>query len=696
MIKNEPSAEVRHWLGEIADAKKREKNFRKNGREVIEIYAGDKPDEIPFNILYSNVETLLPALFSQVPKPVVQRRFKDEDPMGKAASLAAQRMLEYLCDTNVEGYETFETSMSSGVLDALLPGRGVTAIRYDANVTDTAVEWEQICTDSRKWDSIYFGFARKWSKVPWIAYEEYVDKDEAERLFGTEIAAKIEYTDADKDDDEDDKVADNDDEGGRKTALVYQIWDRAGGNKVRYISAHYTEGYLKSEDDPYGITGFFNCPRPLQFLARSNDMMPVAPYQLYRNQAEELNNITRRITKIITALKVRGVYDGALGGEVEKILESADLSMTPTDNGATLATQGGIDKAIWLWPIDKLITVLQQLVQAREIAKRVIYEITGVSDIVRGQSVASETLGAQKIKEAWGTMRLKRLQKETQRYSRDTLRIMLEVAAKKLSVSTWAKATGLPFSTAEQKMQAQQLIQAAQMTGQQPDPQALQIIQSPGWDDVLSVLRDNMQRAYRIDIETNSTIDVEATEDQKNISEVMQAIAQFLHGVGPLIESGTMPFGAAQAMLLTIVRRFRFGTEVEDEIKAMQPPKPKDDGSATTVQADAQLKQIDVQMKQMDMAAAQRANAAAQQQVAADMDLAQMKREVEMEQLAFERETAREAHQMRLFEMRAKAQLNELITASKIRVAQVTAVTKERAAQLAAEAKEEGGDPDVV
>lgn len=685
MTKNEPSTEVRHWLGEITDAKRREKDFRKNGREVIEIYAGDKPDEIPFNILYSNVETLLPALFSQVPKPVVQRRFKDEDPMGKAASLAAQRMLEYLCDTNVEGYETFETSMSSGVLDGLLPGRGVTAIRYDASVTDTEVKWEQICTDSRKWDSIYFGFARKWSKVPWIAYEEYVDKDEAERLFGAEIAAKIQYTDADKgEDDEDDKVADNDDEGGRKTALVYQIWDRAGGNKVHYISAHYTDGYLKSEDDPYGITGFFNCPRPLQFLARSNDMMPVAPYQLYRNQAEELNNITRRITKIITALKVRGVYDGALGTEVEKILESADLSMTPTDNGATLATQGGIDKAIWLWPIDKLITVLQQLVQAREVAKRVIYEITGVSDIVRGQSVASETLGAQKIKEAWGTMRLKRLQKETQRYSRDTLRIMLEVAAKKLSVSTWAKATGLPFSTAEQKMQAQQLIQAAQMTGQQPDPQALQIIQAPGWDDVLGVLRDNMQRAYRIDIETNSTIDVEATEDQKNISEVMQAIAQFLHGVGPLIESGTMPFGAARAMLLTIVRRFRFGTEVEDEIKAMQPPKPKDDGSG----ADAQLKQIDVQMKQMDVAAAQRTDVAAQQQQAADIQMAQAKREAEMEQLAFEREMAREAHAMQMAEMRAKAQLNELITASKIRVAQVTAATKERAAQLAAETNE--------
>jgi hypothetical protein len=266
---------------------------------------------------------------------------------------------------------------------------------------------------------------------------------------------------------------------------------------------------------------------------------------------------------------------------------------------------------------------------------------------------------------------------------------MLEVAANKLSVNTWAKATGLPFSTAEQKMQAQQLITAAQLSGQQPDPQAMQVIQAPGWDDVLGLLRNDMQRAYRIDIETNSTIDVEATEDQKNISEVMQAIAQFLHGVGPLIESGTMPFGAAQAMLLTIVRRFRFGTEVEDEIKNMQPPKPKDDGSAAAAQADAQMKQIDVQMKQMDMAAAQRADQAAQQQAGVDAQIATAKQQAEMQQLQFEREMAAEAHQFAIAEMRAKAQLNELITASKIKVAAATAMQKERDATLAAEAAEE-------
>jgi len=669
----QPSAEVRHWLNEIKDAKKREKDFRKNGAEVIKIYSGEKPDDIPFNILYSNTETLLPALFSQTPRPVVQRRFKDDDPIGKASALAAQRMLEYLCDTNVEGYESFELSMTSATVDSLLPGRGITGIKYDAEVeggdsddeddAPAAVKWEQVCTDSRKWDTVHFGYAKKWSKVPWIAYEEFVDEDEAERLFGEKIAAKIQYTADEQDDDEDDeqKTSTDDEESGRKVALIYQIWDRAGGKKIRYISPQYADGYLKEDDDPYEITGFFNCPRPLQFLVKSNDLLPVAPYQLYKNQAEELNDLTRRINKVVRAIKVRGLYDGALGGDIAKMLESPDLEMVPTDNAATLGQAGGLDKMIWLWPIEKLVAVLQQLLLAREAAKRTIYEITGVSDIVRGQSVASETLGAQKIKEAWGTMRLKRMQKETQRYARDLMRIMIEVAANKLSVKTWAQATGLPFVTGEQKAQAQALIQAATLSGVQPDLQALQIMQSPAWDDVLTLLRNDMQRAYRIDIETNSTIDVEATEDQKNISEVMQAIAQFLHGIGPLVESGTMPFGVAQTMLLTIVRRFRFGTEVEDQIKSMQAPQPKDDGG----KADAAAKQQEMQQKQQEGAIA--------------LQVATATAEAEMERLTLEREMAREEHTFKMAEMRAKVQLTEIVTASKLRIAEATAAQKEQA-----------------
>lgn len=379
--KKEPASEVQYWLSEIASAKRREKDFRKDGQEVIEIYSGEKSDQIPFNILYSNTETLLPALFSQTPRPVVQRRFKDDDQIGRAASTAAQRMLEFLCDTNVEGYETFEQSMRSATLDGLLPGRGVSVVKYDAEILEgedietPVVKWEQVCTESKKWDRVYFGFARKWSKVPWVAYEEYLDKEEAERMFGKEVANKINYTIGEEEDEEEEGTGtggrdDADREyGERKTALVYQIWDKSGGKVIRYVSPQYADGFLAVQDDPLKLTGFFNCPRPIQFIEKTSDLTPTAMYKLYENQARELNNITRRIQKVVSAIKVRGVYDGSLGSELESVLNEDDNALIPTDKASSLAAEKGLDNAIWFMPFDKLITVLQQLIVAREQAQ---------------------------------------------------------------------------------------------------------------------------------------------------------------------------------------------------------------------------------------------------------------------------------------------------------------------------------------
>lgn len=560
---------INDWLDEIKEAKKREKSYRKDGKKILEIYGGEELS--PFNILYSNTETLLPALFSQAPRPVVQRRFKDDDPMGKVVSEAAQRMLEYLIDTDVDGYDPFQESMVDATLDGLLPGRGTTSVKYDATITGDVVEYETVCTDTRKWDRVYFGYATKWSNVPWVAYEEYLDKKEfKEKGFSTK---GLKFTENEEPENEEEtKNKEHKDQGKRKTILVYQIWDKSD-KQIKWITPQDKDKYLSIEDDPLGLTGFFNCPKPIQFIRKSNDLIPVALYTIYENQAEELNRIQTRLNRVINAIKVRGVYDGALGSEIENVLKEDDNALLPTDQSALLG-QGGLDKAIWFMPVGELIGVAQQLMQARESAKRVIYEITGISDIVRGQSMASETLGAQKIKESWGTMRLKRLQKEAQRYACDTMRLMLDIAVKKFSEKTWAKMTGLPFATTEQREQAQKYILIAQQTGQQPDPKAVQVMQQPFWGDILKVLKDNYSRSYRVDIETNSTLDVEATEDKELVGEFMNAMAQLLNGMAPMVENKSLPFAAFKSIMLGVTRRYRFGREVEDELKAMQEPQP--------------------------------------------------------------------------------------------------------------------------
>jgi len=672
----EPSDIVRYWVNEITQARKREKDWRKDGQDILDIYSAKH--ETPFNILFSNTETLLPALYSAVPRPVVTRRFKDADPLGKAAADAAQRVLSFLLDTNTEGYETFDEAMRMATLDALLPGRGVTVVKFDAQIREDETKEDETsedageasmpytsgelaCLDTRAWDRVYFGYAKKWSKVPWIAYEEYLDKEEATKLFGEKIVEDLTFSagDVPEDNDYQRSAKDEQNKGDRKTACFYQIWDKDGGKKVRYISPNYKEGYLRVDDDPLELTGFFNCPRPLQFIEKSNDLRPTPMYALYKNQARELNRLTQRIHNITEAIKARGVYSSDMGETLGNILKGDDNTLVPAENSSTLAFEKGIGNAIWMWPVETLIQVLIQLYQAREKCKVVIYEITGIADIMRGASSASETLGAQQIKQSWGTLRLKRLQREIQRYSRDLLRMMLEIAATKFSEDTWAKMTWLPYTTTMVAQQLAQIAFAAQQSGQPLDPQTQAAMRQPKWADVLGMLRDDTQRAYRVDIETNSTIAPEASEDQQQITEMMTAMGQFLNGVAPLVAKGVMPFQIAQSMLLAISRRFQFGTEVEGFIQQMaEPPKedPAKNAEAMKQQAEMQLEQARLQFETQKFQA--------EFQQTTQVELGKHQREVEAakqsQMLAMETLRLQHEHEMHKLEAERRLKLSEL------------------------------------
>lgn len=589
----EPSTideKVRRWVEEIDLSREREKEWRKDGREAEDLYeAVKKGDEDSFNVLYSNTETLAPSLYGAMPRPVVQRRFRDDDPLGKAVSMAGQRLLEFLLDTNSEEYESFDESIKEAVLDALLPGRGLTEFVYHAEVADleagSRLMAECVYARSFVWNRLFHAYAKKWSDVQWVALELYLDKTAVEKEFGSAIAAKMKYTyegDANKDKKDEGKTIEE--KTKIRTACIYKIWDKKN-KEIVWVSPNHPTDILRTDEDELKLTGFYPFPKPLRFMRKSNNLMPTTLYRLYRTQAKELNTISLRLIHLLKACKVRGVYDSTIG-EIEDVMKAEENALLPAENVAAIQNTKGLEGAIWLVPIDKIIQVIKELYLAREQCKQVIYEITGISDIIRGQTKASETLGAQKIKETWVTLRLKNMQKEVQRYVRDALRIMLEISAKRFQESTWAAMTGLPFTTTADYQHAQALLAGVQQnaagTGQPPQipPELQQKLAAPQWSQVLQAMKDDLTRQYKVDIETNSTLDVEADEDKQMIADLMNAIAQFLNGVAPLVQEGILPFQAAQAMLLAITRKFRFGTEIEDYIKAMQAPQKQDDGKA--------------------------------------------------------------------------------------------------------------------
>lgn len=670
-----PDEILRRWSSELEAAKTREEQYRKDGERILGIYDGSKSDETPFNILFSNTETLLPAIYSAIPRPVVDRRFKDADPLGKASATAATRLLTYLVDTNVDGYETVDEGLTAATLNALLQGRGESRVKYDAELLDLPASasvsedededepgeapqyaaTEVICLDSTQWDRVLYGYARKWSKVPWIAYEEYVDKPEAIRLFGQTMADRLTFRRESMTGETDRKSQKEDQhQGERNVAKIYQIWDKDGGRIVRYFSEQVKDAWLKEVEDPLQLSGFFNCPRPIQFIRKTHSLVPTAPYLVYESQANELNQLTRRIKNVARAIKAKGVYDGGLGPDIKKLLEADDNEFVPAETPSSLAAEKGFQNAIWFMPIEQLIVVLTQLYQAREACKQTIFEITGISDILRGATQASETATAQTIKNQWGTLRLKRSQKEVARYARDVLRLMLELAATKFSEETWAKMTGLPYLLTTQAQQLQTQMQAMQVGPPSPQAQAQlqqvqQQLQQPQWGQVLALLRDDLLRSYKIDIETNSTVEPEATEDQKQISELFTAIGQFLNGVGPLVAKGVLPFEVAQTMLLTITRRFRFGTEIEEQIQQMKPPAPEDNGEQGAAQQQAlqdqqklmqQQMQLQQQSQELDLKAKTMEAEKALLEKKIDLELREIQLQAEQDKFTLEKQSA--------------------------------------------------------
>ena len=632
---------VQIWLAEIQSALRREKAFRKVGKRVVKLYEAGASSEAeaaqtPFNILYSNTDTLLPALYNAVPRPVVQRRYKDESPLGKEAAKVGQRLLEFQLEASDPEYESFDDLMQLSVLQALVPGRGVVQFKYEASfeketslddadtigqdaeefdeieASETAtgdpsaphqfesVSGEDVVAEGCPWDYFIHGYARTWKEVPWAAFRYDMTKEELVKNFG-EIAAAIEI-----EADENDSEPSFDGENKRRlpSVEVWKIWDKSS-KKVLFVSECYRDGFLKEVDDPLGLSGFFPFPEPLTFFPKLSSLTPTALYVQYESQAEELNTVTTRIKSLTKAMKIRGGYDSTIQ-EVERILTSDDNTLIPLENIAALGDQRGIDKAVFFIPIEKYFPVLQQLLVQRQAIKQVIYEITGVSDILRGASVASETATAQNIKNQWGTLRLKRMQKRVARYACDCLRLILEISVKHFSVETIRQMTGLPYPTRAEQQQARAAMQELQLAGAasgqpvQPPPELTKVLGTPTWEDILEVLRNDLQRAYKIDIQTNSTVDAEATEDKANIAEFMNALAQFFNAIAPAVQAGALPFEAAKTLLLAIVRRFRFGPEVEDELLKMVPPQPQgqgDDGAAEAAKLELQAKQQELQLK---------------------------------------------------------------------------------------------------
>ena len=600
------------WYNTIAQYDKSFREWEARVPRIIKRYRDDSRTRnnpnARFNILWSNVQTIRPAIFARLPRPDVSRRFRDNDPIGRVASMMLERALEY----EVEHYHDYKSAMDNAVLDRLLGGRGTAWVRYEPHIvaeqsatrdglagqdvgngvqitedadeaeTENAelvesqerIEYECAPVDYVHWRDFGHTVGRTWEEVTAVWRKVYMSRQALIDRFGDEVGGKIPLdTKPDSD-----KWATKQMVAEHFQACIYEIWDKEQG-KVFWISKSMGE-ILDEKDDPLQLEGFFPCPKPMYATLTTDSLEPVPDFVLYQDQAKQLDTLADRIDGFINALKVRGVYDASEPSLARLFSEGENNTLIPVKNWAAFAEKQGMKGAIDLVDITPIAQALTMSYQAMEQVKGQIYEIMGIADIQRGQTDPNETLGAQIIKSNNAAGRLKTRQHAVVDFATELLSIKAQIICKHFTDDTIVKISG----AMQLSPQDQQLV-----------PQAL------------ALLKDEPAKNFRIEVTSDSMIYQDEQQEKQDRVEFLSALSQFMNQALPVATQAPELTPLLMEMLKFGVTAFKAGKGMEglidetadnfrNKAKAMEgQPKPPP--------VEIQKLQLQMQGKQAEMQA---------------------------------------------------------------------------------------------
>lgn len=618
------------WLKLINEAEKTFAEYHDKADNIEKLYADLKSmsasnGEREMKIFWANLEVLKPSIYARPPVPVVTPKFKSRKPLPRAAADVLERCL--LASFDMEHVD----EPLKGVRDDLaIVGRGVLWLRDDGDEESgvEAVRYEHV----ERRDFVHSP-SRKWSEVEWVAKRSWLSKDKGKKRFpDTWDSVNLK--------ERKDPASDGSDV--EKQGEVWELWHKDKGVVV-WVSPNQKEDsdVLDIRLPHINLQGFWPCPKPAYGTLEPHTLKPVPDFVYYRDQIKEINELTERISALSDGLKLRGFYaagNGDLSSAVQAAMKAQQNNaiLIPVANMSAMGTASLKDSVVWLpvadvaMTIEKCIALRQQLIQD-------VYQITGISDIMRGSTDASETLGAQQLKSQYGNVRIRDRQEAMISLALSMTEIAAEIMAENFSAETlkaMSQVDDIP-SAEDVQMQIQQIMaqvqqamsdpQAMAMAQQQPE-QAQQLLQQAQgqieqlqqtitFDAVVGLLKEQKVRPFVLDIETNSTIQPDEQADKQMRTEAMAALGQFMAQALPLVQAQpeTGPFVAGT--LKWVANGFRMGREMETAIDefsdkisevAKQPKQPspemmKMQAEAENAKAELALQERELSIKEQEV-----------------------------------------------------------------------------------------------
>ena len=569
-----PAGMAQRWSVEIEASRKELEKFHEDGDKIVERYL-DKRDEwrraeSRVNLFWSTMKVLLSLLYARPPKADVSRTFLDaEDDQARVAGTILQRLLNRSFDDNVSQWDA---AVRAAIEDWLVVGLGQVWLRYEveteereqpaeldpitgeelvpASVFEAIVEEDAPC-DYIYWKDFFWSPARTWNEVRWVARRVHMTRDKLIARFGEEIGRAVPlYTQTPR------SGADQTPKHDPWSAAeVFEIWCK--DTKKVYWLAKGFEVILDYKPDPLGIDGFFPCPKPLAANVTSSNFMPRADYVFAQDQFDELDEINTRITWLTRAAKVVGVYDKSADGLQRMFQQASENQLIPVDNWAMFAEGGGIRGKIDWVPIEAVTNAIERLRVYRADKTQQIYEVLGISDIMRGSSNAAETATAQQIKAQFGSTRVQLSQFYVAEWITHALRIKAEIIC-----THWQPETILRRSNIERT----------------PDAQ----LAGPA----IELLKNEELAEYRINVEADSMAAMDWSAERDSAVQFLQGLGAFVSQVQPMAQNvpGAGPY--LLRMMQWAVSKFRVSSEIEsvldqaiasaqqDMMKPKEPPPP--------------------------------------------------------------------------------------------------------------------------
>lgn len=622
----------RNWLALITEAERVYDDYQMRCDNIDRLYANlsslaQLNRDRQYQLFWANVGVVAPSIYSRPPVPVVVPRFKDR----KALPRLASELLERSAAVGLET-EDIDGEMKLIRDDLAIVGRGVPWLRYEAKGKGASFT-ETVCVEHTDRRDFVHDPARKWKEVDWVAKRSWLTKRQMSKRF--KPISGLAYLDCTYSQRKDDKDADD----GRLKAGVWEVWSKSL-RKVLWVS----EGCetVLDEDKPHlNLEGFFPCPRPAYSTVQRRTLIPVPDVMFYKDQLEEINEATARIAALTDSLRVRGFYPagaGDIGDAIETAIKAVDDNqvLVPISNWAAFGNGAAKDTIVWL-PLDQVATTITQLVALRKELIEDVYQITGLSDIMRGQTEASETLGAQQLKSQYGSVRIRDRQDEMARIARDIVRISAEIMAENFQPKTLLEMSQLDIPTdaaiaaqvkplqqqaakIQQELavaardpeiarlaeanpqQAQQIIGAAQAQLQQLEQQIAKLGELPTIEKVMKLLREQRLRPFILDIETDSTIAPDENAQKQRATEFVTAVGGVMKQAVEVIQVAPEAGPVVAEVLKFTASQFRAGRQMEqvidefaDKVAAIasqpKPPDPKQAEAAAKAQADQAKRQ---------------------------------------------------------------------------------------------------------